>query len=77
MTEKRNKNKLSGKIHQQSQHYEEERTPLDKYEDQKFVDDIPLEDLKIQAEQEKNKHKTQTDSQSESKYEVDPNKDKK
>lgn len=42
----------------------EERTPLDDDTEQKFVDDIPLEDLKIEAEQEKNKKKSQDDSQS-------------
>ncbi len=43
---------------------EEEHTPLEQHEEHMFVDDIPLEDLKIEADQEKNKHKTQDDSQS-------------
>lgn len=47
---------------------EEERTELDKFKDQQFVDDIPLEDLKIEQEDEKDKHKTKDDSQSERKY---------
>jgi len=42
-----------------------EKSPLDKFENQKFADQIPLEDLKIQAEQEKKKEKSQDTSQSE------------
>lgn len=47
---------------------EEDRTKLDRLENQKFADDIPLEDLKIEAKDEKNKTKTKDDSQSERKY---------
>ena len=47
---------------------EEDRTKLDDFREQQFVDDIPLEDLKIEQEAEKDKHKTQDDSQSERKY---------
>jgi len=47
---------------------EEDRNKLDEFADQRFVDDIPLEDLKIEQEDEKNKHKTKDDSQSERKY---------
>ena len=47
---------------------EEDRTKLDEFPEQQFVDDIPLEDLKIEQEDEKNKHKTKDDSQSERKY---------
>lgn len=48
--------------------HEEKRTKLDDLAEQQFVDDIPLEDLKIENEDEKNKHKTKDDSQSERKY---------
>lgn len=47
---------------------EEGRTKLDGFYEQRFVDDIPLEDLKIEQEDEKDKHKTKDDSQSERKY---------
>lgn len=58
--------KLLKKI--KKRHIREEETELDIFEDQKFVDDIPLEDLKIEQEQEKDKHKTQDTSQSERKF---------
>lgn len=67
MTKSRDEKKLSEKINQPNDSREEERTPLDQFEDQKFVDDIPLEDLKIETEQERNKHKTQDRSQSDKK----------
>ncbi|GEM_PF-5911347 len=47
---------------------EEDRTILDGFYEQRFVDDIPLVDLKIEQEDERNKHKTKDDSQSERKY---------
>ncbi|MCF3944812.1 hypothetical protein [Oceanobacillus alkalisoli] len=47
---------------------EERRTELDEFKQQQHVDDIPLEDLKIEQEDEKDKHKTKDDSQSERKY---------
>lgn len=56
------------KIKKQHDYFEEERTPLDEFANQKFADDIPLEDLKIEVEQEENKEKTQNTSQSERKY---------
>ena len=74
MNKERDKEKLSKKIKDKHDYREEERTPLDKYEDQKFADEIPLQDLKIETEQEKNKHKSQSDSQSEQKYKADFNK---
>lgn len=46
---------------------QEDKRNLDDKE-QQFVDDIPIEDLKIETEQEKNKRKTQDDSQSSNKY---------
>lgn len=46
----------------------ERRTELDRFREQQHVDDIPLEDLKIEQEQEKNQRKTQDSSQSERKY---------
>lgn len=54
-----------------SRTHETSRNSLDNFENQKFADDIPLEDLKIETNQEKNKRKTQDDSQSEEKYEED------
>ncbi len=45
-----------------------EEKKLDKHEEQKFVDDIPMEDLKIEAQDEKKKTKSKDDSQSERKY---------
>ncbi|WP_067726477.1 hypothetical protein [Oceanobacillus damuensis] len=47
---------------------EEDRTNLDKFENQKFADDIPMEDLKIEMKDEKKKTKTKDDSQSERKF---------
>ena len=46
---------------------QEDKRNLDDKE-QQFVDDIPIEDLKIETEQEKNKRKTKDDSQSSNKY---------
>ena len=47
---------------------EERRTKLDEQKEQKFIDDIPMEDLKIESQDEKKKTKTKDDSQSERKY---------
>lgn len=77
MNKSRDEKKLSEKVNKQNNYREAERTPLDKFKDQKFADDIPLEDLKIEAEQEKNKHKSQDDSQSAKKYQADFDKNKK
>ncbi|MEI3605986.1 hypothetical protein SPD48_09810 [Pseudogracilibacillus sp. SE30717A] len=63
--------KSTKKIPKQHDYHEDERTPLDDFENQKFTDTIPMEDLKINAEQEKKQHKTQDDSQSEEKYKGD------
>lgn len=63
--------KSTEKIKEQNDYREEERTPLDKFQNQKFSDSIPLEDLKINTKQEKFKKKTQDDSQSEKKYQAD------
>lgn len=68
--EKNDKAKFK-KIKKQHDHFEEERTELDEFEDQKFTDDIPLTDLKIEAEQEKDKYKTQNTSQSKQKYDAE------
>lgn len=76
MTKDQNKKKLDEKINNQIDNHDEDRTPLDRFTDQKFVDDIPLQDLKIETEQEKNKHETQDDSQSQYKYQADFKKDK-
>ncbi|MBY7142188.1 hypothetical protein KFZ56_03590 [Virgibacillus sp. NKC19-3] len=45
----------------------EERTALDEFEDQMHVDDVPLEDLKIEQKDEKKKFKSKDASQSERK----------
>lgn len=71
MPNKRDKQKLSEKIKRQDDYREEDRTALDEFSDQKFADDIPLVDLKIEAEQEEDKHKSQNTSQSEEKYDAD------
>lgn len=71
MGKSRNEEKLSERIPKQRDFREEDRNELDEFVDQKFADDIPLEDLKIEAEQEKNKHKSQNTSQSEEKYDED------
>lgn len=63
--------KSTEKIKKQNDYREEERTPLDEFQNQKFSDSIPLEDLKINTKQEKFKKKTQDDSQSEKKYQAD------
>ncbi|NEU31313.1 hypothetical protein GN156_11050 [bacterium LRH843] len=47
---------------------EKKRKATDKLEGQEFVDEIPLEDLKIEMEDERKKFKTKDDSQSERKY---------
>jgi len=41
------------------------KTPLDKFENEKFADQPPTDELKIEAEQEKKKRKSQDESQSE------------
>lgn len=46
----------------------EKRKNMDESSEQKFVDDIPLEDLKIDLKDEKKKKKTKNDSESERKY---------
>ncbi|GAA0469550.1 hypothetical protein [Alkalibacillus silvisoli] len=50
--------------------YEEDRTPIHEYKDAQFVDEPPLEDVKIeeQNQKQKNKRKSQNTSQSERKY---------
>lgn len=47
---------------------EKSQKATDKLEGQEFVDEIPLEDLKIEMEDERKKSKTKDDSQSERKY---------
>lgn len=71
MTDSRDEKKLSEKINKQEDYREEDRTPLDQFKDQQFVDDIPLDDLKIELAQERKKHKTQDESQSTNKYAAD------
>lgn len=50
---------------------DEKRTSLDKFKEQKFVDDIPMEDLKLEKQEEKEGKKSKSDSQSERKYKTD------
>jgi hypothetical protein len=47
---------------------EKKQNTAEKLEGQEFVDEIPLEDLKIEMEDERGKFKTKDDSQSERKY---------
>ncbi len=47
---------------------ENKRDTAEELEGMEFVDQIPLEDLKIEMEDERNKFKTKDDSQSERKY---------
>ena len=54
----------------------EKRNKLDEFENQKFADDIPLEDLKIEAKDEKKKVKSKDASQSERKHKSDKPKSK-
>jgi len=70
-----NKDKRSSKSGKPNRN-EERRTKLDEHEEQKFVDDIPMEDLKIEAQDEKKKSKSKDDSQSERKYRQKRNEDK-
>lgn len=70
-----NKGKRYPENEEPKQHVER-RTKLDEHEEQKFVDDVPLEDLKIEAEDEKDKSKSKNDSQSERKFRQKKNSDK-
>lgn len=72
MTNKDKRSSKSGKPNRN----EERRTTLDEHEEQKFVDDVPLEDLKIEAKDEKRKTKSKDDSQSEKKHKQKQNEDK-
>jgi hypothetical protein len=47
---------------------EKKQNTAEKLEGQEFVDEIPLEDLKIEMEDEREKYRTKDDSQSERKY---------
>jgi hypothetical protein len=47
---------------------ENKRNAAEELEGMEFVDQIPLEDLKIEMDDERNKFKTKDDSQSERKY---------
>ncbi|WP_419954686.1 hypothetical protein ACN6MT_02465 [Neobacillus niacini] len=47
---------------------ENKRNTFEEFEGMEFVDQIPLEDLKIEMEDEREKFKTKDDSQSERKY---------
>ncbi len=49
----------------------EKRNKLDRFENQKFADDIPLEDLKIEAKDEREHLKSKDASQSERKHKSD------
>ncbi|GAB2554547.1 hypothetical protein [Gracilibacillus alcaliphilus] len=47
---------------------EEELHALDRFKEQQFVDEVPLEDLKIEEQNQKDKQSSQNTSQSERKY---------
>lgn len=46
----------------------EDKSIHDKFESEQYVDEISLEDLKIEQREEKNKRKSQDSSSSEQKY---------
>lgn len=48
---------------------QERKEPIKNQEEERFTDDIPLEDLKVNMKQERKKDKTQDMSQSEKKWE--------
>lgn len=52
----------------QSALHDEDRTDLDKFDNQQFADDIPMDDLNMEQEEEKKNTKTKNDSQSEKKF---------
>ena len=57
---------MSSKDNKSTIKYKQNAT--EELEGMEFVDQIPLEDLKIEMEDERNKYKTKDDSQSERKY---------
>lgn len=59
------------KVNKHTEAHEKDRNALDNFQNQKFADDIPLDDLNIETEQEKDKRKTQDTSQSERKFKKD------
>lgn len=70
MENMRTNNKSSSDKDNNGEHVEK-RTKLDEFKDQQMVDDIPLEDLKIEQKDERKKSKTKDESQSERKYKKD------
>jgi len=48
---------------------QERKEPIKNQKEERFTDDIPLEDLKVNMKQERKKDKTQDTSQSEKKWE--------
>lgn len=48
---------------------QERKEPIKDQKEERFTDDIPLDDLKINMKQERKKHKTQDTSQSEKEWE--------
>lgn len=54
---------------QENDKHHQEKEKLENQKEQKFTDDIPLEDLKINMKQEEKKKKSQDTSQSERAYE--------
>ncbi|RCW73244.1 hypothetical protein [Saliterribacillus persicus] len=56
--------------------FDEDRTELHKFKEEQLVDDIPLEDLKIEEKNLKDKKNSQSTSQSEKKYKHPKHKNK-
>jgi len=70
MVNEKNKSPAKDKKNRQESGVEK-RNKLDGFENQKFADDIPLEDLKIEAKDEKENLKSKDASQSERKHKSD------
>ncbi|MFC4403642.1 hypothetical protein [Gracilibacillus xinjiangensis] len=64
--EMKNKEKIDN--NERKSVHDEKRTELDKFKKQQLVDDIPLEDLKIEERNNDDKTNSQSTSQSERKY---------
>ncbi|MBG9544768.1 hypothetical protein ABE29_18945 [Cytobacillus firmus] len=65
------KNIQNGKMDNPEQYKTEKESLFDKYESEKNVDPIPMEDLKQEKEEEKNGSKIKSCSSTEEKYKAD------
>lgn len=65
----KDRKKAEGPFMDNPEHLKTDKESIyDMHEDMKFVDSIPLEDLKIEAREEKVHHDTKSKSSSEDKY---------